>query len=177
MALTVDIQYACEAEDLPAKKEFRRWITSCLQATGHRKNADHEVSIRIVDSAEITGLNNQYRHKNKPTNVLSFPAEFPEGVEVPLLGDIVICAEVVREEAQQQQKSLTAHWAHMTIHGMLHLLGYDHINDDEAMEMEALETAILLESGYPDPYIVQPVSGNTDHDNKHPATPGMKRTQ
>ncbi|WP_288791436.1 rRNA maturation RNase YbeY, partial [uncultured Enterobacter sp.] len=100
-------------------------------------------------------LNLTYRGKDKPTNVLSFPFEAPPGIEMPLLGDLIICRQVVEQEAKEQQKPLEAHWAHMVVHGSLHLLGYDHIEDDEAEEMESLETEIMLALGYEDPYIAE----------------------
>lgn len=112
-----------------------------------------EVTIRIVDEAESQQLNHTYRGKDKPTNVLSFPFEAPAGIELPLLGDLIICRQVVEREAQEQEKPLLAHWAHMVVHGSLHLLGYDHIEDAEAEEMESIETEIMLALGYDDPYI------------------------
>ena len=111
-----------------------------------------EITIRLVDSDESQQLNNQYRGKDKPTNVLSFPFEVPTGIELDLLGDLVICAPVIAAEAIEQNKSENAHWAHMVIHGCLHLLGYDHINDQEAEEMEALEIALLAKLNIADPY-------------------------
>src|SRR5690606_500913 len=111
-----------------------------------------ELSIRIVDRDEIQALNAQYRHKNTPTNVLSFPCELPPAVDVPLLGDIVICAQVVQEEAAAQHKAELSHWAHMVVHGTLHLLGYDHMDDAEANEMESLEIEILNTLGFANPY-------------------------
>jgi probable rRNA maturation factor len=114
-----------------------------------------EVSVRIVDTAEMTTLNQSWRGKAGATNVLSFPANLPAELPVALLGDIVICAPVVAAEAAQQHKAPDAHWAHMTIHGTLHLLGYDHIKEDEATLMEALESAILNELNYPCPYNVK----------------------
>ncbi|MGS6552627.1 rRNA maturation RNase YbeY [Escherichia coli] len=116
---------------------------------------ESEVTIRVVDTAESHSLNLTYRGKDKPTNVLSFPFEVPPGMEMSLLGDLVICRQVVEKEAQEQGKPLEAHWAHMVVHGSLHLLGYDHIEDDEAEEMEALETEIMLALGYEDPYIAE----------------------
>ncbi len=101
----------------------------------------------------MTNLNGQFRNKPRPTNVLSFPSDIPAELELPLLGDIVICAPVVRSEAAEQDKTLQAHWAHMTVHGSLHLLGYDHIDDDEAELMEALETRVLAGLGLPCPYL------------------------
>ena len=108
-----------------------------------------------VDEAESHELNLTYRGKDKPTNVLSFPFEAPPGIEMPLLGDLIICRQVVEQEAKEQQKPLEAHWAHMVVHGSLHLLGYDHIEDNEAEEMESLETEIMLALGYEDPYIAE----------------------
>ncbi|EEP91625.1 metalloprotease [Yersinia kristensenii ATCC 33638] len=112
-----------------------------------------EVTIRVVDEAESHELNLTYRGKDKPTNVLSFPFEAPPEIELPLLGDLIICRQVVEQEAVEQEKALLAHWAHMVVHGSLHLLGYDHIVDDEAEEMESIETEIMQNLGYPDPYI------------------------
>lgn len=144
----VDIQNASAHISTPSADEFLHWVT--LATSDQKPNA--EVSIRIVDKSESQSLNSQYRGKDKPTNVLSFPAEFPEGVDVPLLGDLVICAPIVAEEAKAQEKSETAHWAHMVIHGTLHLLGFDHIDDREAELMEATETALLKTLGHPCPY-------------------------
>jgi probable rRNA maturation factor len=145
---TVDLQIASRSKPIPSKKEFSHWIA--LATEGLRTKT--EVSIRIVDRAESQSLNQQYREKDSPTNVLSFPAEFPEGVDIAFIGDLVICAPVVSEEAEAQAKSLTAHWAHMVIHGTLHLLGYDHIEDADAEEMETIETRLLATLGYPCPY-------------------------
>jgi probable rRNA maturation factor len=111
-----------------------------------------QISIRIVDEQEIQELNNKYRHKNQVTNVLSFPFETLPGVDVPLLGDVVICARVVDDEARQQSKTCEQHWAHMIVHGTLHLLGYDHINEQDAEEMEQLEINILSSLNFPNPY-------------------------
>ncbi len=108
--------------------------------------------MRIVDEDESQQLNGQYRQKDKPTNVLSFPADLPEELQLPLLGDLVICAPVVAREAEDQNKALDAHWAHMLVHGTLHLLGYDHIDETDATEMEALETQIITELGFAPPY-------------------------
>ncbi|EEP99146.1 metalloprotease [Yersinia ruckeri ATCC 29473] len=114
---------------------------------------ESEVTIRVVDEAESHELNLTYRGKDKSTNVLSFPFEAPPEIELPLLGDLIICRQVVEQEAVEQNKALLAHWAHMVVHGSLHLLGYDHIVDDEAEEMESIETEIMQGLGYPDPYI------------------------
>ena len=151
MPLTADIQRAIERDYLPSDDDFMLWLLACA-ASCLEESDDVEVSIRLVSIAEMTELNTLYCQKPKPTNVLSFPTDFPEELNIPLLGDIVICAEVVEQEAIEQEKLLAAHWAHMTIHGMLHLLGYDHINDSDANEMETLETNILLELNYPAPY-------------------------
>lgn len=133
---------------IPDQQDFLKWVS--LACEPQKPNA--EVSIRIVEKNESRALNKQYRAKDKPTNVLSFPAEFPEGVDIPFLGDLVICAPIVVHEAAEQHKNLEAHWAHMVIHGTLHLLGYDHIEDNEAEEMEALESALLQKLGHKCPY-------------------------
>lgn len=148
MKLMVDIQIATEAGDLPSEDDIQRWVGCAVH--GHQDEA--EVTVRIVDEAEIRQLNAQYRGKDYATNVLSFPADLPPDIELPLLGDIVICAQVVAREALEQGKTPRAHWAHMLIHGTLHLLGYDHIEDQEAEEMEALETELLHQLGFPPPY-------------------------
>lgn len=146
----LDLQLACESEQgLPTEADFQRWLEAVLP----QFQPESEVTIRVVDKAESHELNHTYRGKHKPTNVLSFPFEAPPGIELPLLGDLIICRQVVEQEAREQEKALEAHWAHMVIHGSLHLLGYDHIEDDEAEEMESLETEIMLALGYPDPYI------------------------
>ena len=148
MNLQLDIQ--CEsAEPVPDEDDIRRWIKAALQG---QRDKDSEVSLRLVDIEEMTNLNRTWRGKAGPTNVLSFPSDLPAQLNLPLLGDIVICAPVVEREAQQQGKALDAHWAHMTVHGTLHLLGYDHIEEHEAETMEALETEILARLDYPCPY-------------------------
>ncbi len=148
MSIALDLQLASDASDLPTEADLLSWAETAL--AGHRQSA--ELTIRIVDRAESQSLNRDYRGKDKPTNVLSFPFEAPEGIEIDLLGDLVICAPVVCAEAAEQKKSLHDHWAHMVIHGMLHLLGYDHISDDEAEQMESLETRLLAGLGIADPY-------------------------
>jgi probable rRNA maturation factor len=149
MSQCVDIQSAT-TEPVPSEDDIRSWIVAALAGLTQRKET--EISVRLVDTEEMTTLNETYRDKAGPTNVLSFPSDLPDELQLPLLGDIVICAPVVRAEAAQQGKSLTAHWAHMTIHGTLHLLGYDHIAEGEAATMEALESAILARLDYPCPY-------------------------
>ncbi|MFZ7260440.1 rRNA maturation RNase YbeY [Avibacterium avium] len=148
----VDLQIAAEnSENLPTEQQFQQWATAAVQA----ENLQPEITIRVVDEAESQSLNATYRGKDYPTNVLSFPFECPEEVELPLLGDLVICRQVVEREAQEQSKPLMSHWAHMVVHGCLHLLGYDHIEDDEAEEMESLETEIMQDLGFADPYLAE----------------------
>lgn len=148
MTITLDLQIAYEADNLPTVNEFQQWVDNCL--LNYDKN--FELTIRVVDNDESQALNLQYRNKNKPTNVLSFPFEVPEGIELDLLGDLVIAADVVKKEAQAQNKKLQAHWAHMVTHGCLHLLGFDHISEDEAQEMEAIEIEKLSALGFKNPY-------------------------
>ena len=150
----VDIQCAT-AEPVPDEDDIRRWIATTLtrvaasSAAGQR---EPEICVRLVDVDEMTTINATYRDRAGPTNVLSFPAGLPAELGLPLLGDIVICAPVVRREAAAQGKALQAHWAHMAVHGTLHLLGYDHIEEEDAAVMEALESAVLAELHYPCPY-------------------------
>jgi len=144
----VELQREVDHPDLPSDEQFQQWVSAALQ--GRKDEA--ELCIRLVDESESQTLNHQYRGKDKPTNVLSFPFEVPEDIPLNLLGDLVICAEVVQREAQEQNKALHHHWAHMVIHGTLHLLGYDHINDEDAEEMEQLERDILATLDIPDPY-------------------------
>ncbi|MFY9976155.1 MAG: rRNA maturation RNase YbeY [Chromatiaceae bacterium] len=153
MELELDLQVPHPGAEVPTLAEFRRWVGAALQ----RSRARAELTVRVVDEAEIRALNRRFRGQDKATNVLSFPFEVPPGIDADepvydLLGDLVICADLVRREAQEQGKPVAAHWAHLVVHGVLHLLDYDHIADDEAAEMEALETAILGELGFPPPY-------------------------
>ncbi|KGD75358.1 metal-binding heat shock protein [Tatumella morbirosei] len=149
--VTLDLQNVCEdTQGLPDEALFLRWLTAAVSPF----QPESEVTIRLVDEAESHELNLTYRGMDKPTNVLSFPFEAPPGIDnLPLLGDLIICRQVVEREAAEQQKLPEAHWAHMVVHGTLHLLGYDHIEDEEAEEMEGIETEIMLAMGYPDPYI------------------------
>ena len=147
----VDIQYAVDKDGLPTRRELKQWAEAALVES----RSDAEITIRIVNEEESAELNQTYRHKNGPTNVLSFPAEVPEEVEVDLLGDLVICAPVVAREANEQKKPLKAHWAHMVVHGCLHLQGYDHQNDKQAHKMEQIETNVLIKMGFNDPYQAQ----------------------
>jgi probable rRNA maturation factor len=158
VTLTVDIQCA-SAEPVPDEDDLRSWIAAALAS--QNRGGDTEISLRIVDIEEMAKHNEAFRSVAGPTNVLSFPANLPAELELPLLGDIVICAPIVREEAQAQHKSLPAHWAHMAVHGTLHLLGYDHIEDHEATLMEELESAILAELHFPCPYQTNPPAENS----------------
>ena len=146
--LDVSVSYGLPRAGLPAAVSFRRWAAAAAQ--GRIKRAD--LAIRLVDAKEGRALNRHYRGKDYATNVLSFPVELPEGVTLPLLGDLVICAPVVAKEALEQGKPLAAHYAHLTVHGVLHLLGLDHEDDREAEAMEQLERDILARLGLPDPY-------------------------
>jgi probable rRNA maturation factor len=146
----VHVSYGAARTGVPSAASFRQWVNAAL--TGAKRRRQAELSIRIVDAAEGRELNRDYRGKDYATNVLSFPAELPPGVQLPLIGDLAICAPVVAREAAEQGKPPRHHWAHMTVHGVLHLLGYDHIVDAEAEAMEALETRILTRLGIPDPY-------------------------
>ena len=148
MTITLDIQRASDAESLPENAMFQQWVDAALG----QYDRSFELTIRLVDEQESQNLNHTYRGKDKPTNVLSFPFEVPDGIDMDLLGDLVICTQVVAREATEQNKALAAHWAHMVIHGCLHLLGFDHISDDEAEEMEALEIDILKKLGFNNPY-------------------------
>lgn len=147
----LDLQLACNDSSnlLPSKKDFIRWINSLLPLF----NDKTELTIRLVEEYEIHKLNMIYRSEDRPTNILSFSFESPQNVKLPLLGDLVICSTVVEKEAINQGKTLDAHWAHIIIHGSLHLLGYDHILHKEAQQMEKLETEIMKKLGYPDPYL------------------------
>lgn len=146
----IDLQLACEnTENLPTETQIQLWAMRAIQP----ELSDVEMTVRIVDEAESQHLNLTYRSKDKPTNVLSFPFECPDEVELGLLGDLVICRQVVEREATEQGKPLMAHWAHMVVHGSLHLLGYDHMNDAEAEEMESLESKIMQSLGFEDPYL------------------------
>ena len=145
----IDIQWGVNRGALlPSDTQLRHWIETALRG----QPADSQVSVRIVDVDEIADLNLRFRHQNKPTNVLSFPFVQGPGPTIPLLGDIIICADVVADEAVAQRKSLEAHWAHMLVHGTLHLLGYDHMEDEDAVTMETIESRILTGLGYAAPY-------------------------
>jgi len=144
----LELQIASESESLPEASEFIRWIDAALPT--HQQPT--EIVIRIVDEQEGTELNQTYRNKRGATNVLSFPFDAPPQVSMNLLGDLVICAPVIAREADEQSKPLDAHWAHMTVHGVLHLIGYDHQTEEQAKEMESLEKTVLTSLGYENPY-------------------------
>lgn len=150
--LEVELQLASEDQGIPPEAAFRHWVEAAVA----RDDRSARVTIRVVDEAESAGLNQRYRQRQGATNVLAFPFEAPPGIRVEdldgVLGDLVICAPVVRREAGEQGKTLEAHWAHMAVHGTLHLLGHDHIRPEQARTMEALEVAILSALGFADPY-------------------------
>ncbi len=154
--LILDLQQIIVSDSIPDKAALEIWIkTALIDEAGYSHKAldsEYELTLRIVDKDEIQQLNKTYRHKDKPTNVLSFPFEAPPEIQLALLGDIIICHDVVVEEAQQQQKTSQDHWAHMVVHGVLHLKGYDHIRDSDADIMETLEIQILNKLNIPNPY-------------------------
>ena len=155
MSAVIEVDYQVEpgiSENIyvPGEQLVSSWIETALRVISYDKPV--QVSVCVVSRQEITTLNDKYRNMNKATNVLSFPYESMPGVELPLLGDIVVCAEVVNEEAQQQGKSLQQHWAHMIVHGTLHLLGYDHIRDTDAQQMESIEVKVLSNLEFSNPY-------------------------
>lgn len=156
MTIQVDIDVASSSVRLPSTGQMEQWISAALVDAPDFDHSNAEVSVYIVDEDESQELNLRFRQKDKPTNVLSFPADIPPELDIPLLGDLVVCAPVVEREAEEQTKTLDAHWAHMLVHGTLHLLGYDHINDADAEEMEQLETQILQRLGFPAPYETEP---------------------
>ncbi|GAB2679904.1 rRNA maturation RNase YbeY [Aliiglaciecola sp. 3_MG-2023] len=149
MKIDLDIQIACENTNLPTTEQFEQWLQFAL---AEQKIEETELTIRIVSPEESQQLNATYREKDKPTNILSFPFESPAEIELNFLGDLVVCADIVDKEAKQQNKQLLDHWAHMIVHGSLHLLGFDHEHDDDAKIMESLEVQILAKLGIDDPY-------------------------
>lgn len=149
MRAEIEVQIASQAHGLPTVAQLQSWARAALSAA----EGSPEVTVRIVDEAESAELNRVYRHVSEPTNVLSFPFEAPEQVRLPLLGDVVICAPVVEKEAREQNKTLAAHWAHMVVHGTLHLLGHDHQSESDAARMESEERRILERLGFCDPYL------------------------
>ena len=148
--LELGVSYAAPRRGVPSAASFRRWVEAALAGARYRKPA--ELAIHVVGRREGRSLNQQYRGKHYATNVLSFPVELPRGVSAPLLGDLVICAPVVAREAREQGKAPRDHYAHLTVHGVLHLLGHDHQNAADAAHMEGLETRILATLGIGNPY-------------------------
>ena len=160
MPIAIDYQINTASEQgLPSAEQLQQWVTAALHSAEDQMT-DAELTIRVVDRSEGQQLNLDYRGRDYATNVLSFPFSAPVELPIPLLGDLVICAEVVAEEAKQQNKAGLDHWTHMVIHGTLHLLGYDHIDDDDAEQMEQLEKDILASLAIADPYQI-PL--NTEH--------------
>lgn len=166
MSPVVDRQQAIEAEGLPGQAELEAWVAAVLAR--HEVAAESELTVRLVDAEESRTLNRDYRGRDRPTNVLSFPFESPPGMDLPLLGDLVICHPVVVAEAAEQDKALTDHYAHMVVHGTLHLLGHDHVEDDEAEAMEQLEREILARLGIADPYLDPQLVPHRDPEDKRP---------
>lgn len=148
MALAVEVQFAVQAPDLPAAAQLRAWA----EAAWREPDQDAEVVVRVTGEAESRRLNHDFRGRDRATNVLSFPYDPVPELDLDHVGDLVLCAPVVAREAREQGKAPAAHWAHMVVHGMLHLQGYDHEDDAGAAEMERIETVILAGLGYPDPY-------------------------
>ena len=149
MSLTIELSVSDDVDDanLPSEENFQRWAQCC-----YTDDAEVVASFQVVSSDEMKTLNKDYRGKDKPTNVLSFPMTLPEEVGISILGDLALCNEVIEAEARQQDKTSEAHWAHMIVHGMLHLLGYDHIEDNEAETMETKEIEIMEKLGFDNPY-------------------------
>ena len=153
--MTVDVQLACDEPDIPSLDDLGRWAELALRESGRAPAGDVELAVRVVDAEEIRTLNRLYRDADTATNVLSFPAGRIDGMPADagvLLGDVVICAPVVSDEARAQGKPAAHHWAHMIVHGTLHLLGFDHESEPEAREMEALEARVLALENVTDPY-------------------------
>ncbi|MFZ0218966.1 MAG: rRNA maturation RNase YbeY [Candidatus Aquirickettsiella sp.] len=147
--IKITIQIIASNTFIPSRYFLQRWVNNALA----KQIGINQVNLRIVGKKESTKLNRNYRHKKNPTNVLSFPFEPPPGISSAFLGDLVICAPLVNQEAKQQQKTSLAHWAHLVIHGCLHLIGYDHIHDKDATKMETIEIQLLEDLGYENPYI------------------------
>lgn len=152
----IDLINEIASDAVPSEKQFQLWTDMTIASLPEKlKNQIHdtEIAVLIVDEKKSAELNETYRHKTGATNVLSFPAQKIPGMNLDLLGDLAICAAVVEKEAVEQHKKCESHWAHMTVHGILHLLGYDHIAEDEAQVMESLEIIILKKLGYDNPYL------------------------
>jgi probable rRNA maturation factor len=149
VTLKLERQLAQPGLAAPGREQMQGWAEAALAAAGQQGET---LTVRVTDEAEISALNQRYRGKQGATNVLSFPFDGPADIDTGFLGDLAICAPVIEREAGQQDKSVTAHWAHMIVHGVLHLCGYDHMEDAEAQRMEALETEIMGTLGFSDPY-------------------------
>ncbi|MDA9908933.1 rRNA maturation RNase YbeY [Gammaproteobacteria bacterium] len=162
MNVTIELMNASSDSSLPALKDFQRWTDTTMGALSKFNDQtlpdSTELSIRVIDEDESADLNANYRQKQGATNILSFPYSGIQGTDINLLGDLAICAPLVRKEAAEQDKTLDAHWAHLIVHGVLHLNGFDHEEDTAAKEMETLETTILKTLGYKNPY--QELTGN-----------------
>lgn len=148
--IKINLQIATKNKSIPQKKDFTNWLAAATKIAPPPKNKN-EINIRLIDEKESAMLNKNYRNIDKPTNILSFTYQ-PDINDDDLLGDLAICTPIVEQEAKQQQKSPSAHWAHIVIHGYLHLLGFEHQNAEEAKKMEQLEIEILCKLGYPNPY-------------------------
>jgi probable rRNA maturation factor len=155
MNISVDLQVACQVDSIPRETDVQTWLEDTYQAGKPDAGRQSDVSVRVVGEDESRKLNKQYRQQDKPTNVLAFPASLvglPDD-EHDLLGDLVICGPLVEQEAAEQGKSAAGHWGHLLVHGMLHLLGYDHETSGQAAEMESMEKRILANRGVEDPYL------------------------
>ena len=159
--VSVDLQVACHVDSIPLKTEIHEWLEQAFQANERNTSRQCNVAVRIVAEDESRKLNKQFRHQNKATNVLAFPAAGPDGTtdllenEIQALGDLVICGPLLEQEAEEQGKNPTDHWGHLLVHGMLHLLGYDHDSPSQAIEMETMEKRILADRGIDNPYRVR----------------------
>ena len=153
MSINIEIQRVCSLKSIPSDEKFQLWSEAVLK----ERITTTELNIRIVEEHEIAELNKRYRGKNKSTNVLSFPFDAVTPDPMPILGDLVICAPLVAREAQEQSKEIESHWAHLVVHGILHLLGYDHETVDDTKIMETLESEILTKMNYPAPYEIQTI--------------------
>ncbi len=160
-SVSVELQVACQVDSIPTKAEVQTWLEQAFQAGSQGTSRQCEVAVRVVDEEESRKLNKQFRQQDKATNVLAFPAGSPDSFtglpedEIRPLGDLVICGPLVEEEAEQQGKTPASHWGHLLVHGMLHLLGYDHQTSSQAAEMEAMEKQLLADRGFEDPYRVR----------------------
>ena len=154
--MDLNFQLATELGDIPSEEDFGHWVSTALMHIDIAATEEQSLCIRVVDEEEISALNHTYRNKEGSTNVLSFPQDIPdfvtEATQEKALGDILLCAPVVARQAQEQDKEMIAHWAHLTVHGVLHLLDYDHEKPEEAEAMESIEIAILHQLGFANPY-------------------------